>query len=238
MKAMVLAAGRGERLRPITDTLPKPLVRVAGKPLIVYHLEALARAAVRDVVINLSWLPDKLRTALRDGSEYGVRITYIDEGPVALETGGGIFNAIQLLGPGPFLVVNGDTFTDIDFGAVLARADADTRSGALARLVLVPNPTQHPQGDFGLEGEQVVERLTGRLTYSGVGVYRPEFFEGCSGGKFPLLPLLKRAIAAGRLRGQLHEGEWCDVGTPQRLAELDERVGGASHKTRGPSRKG
>ena len=224
MKAMVLAAGRGERLRPITDTLPKPLVRVAGKPLIVYHLEALARAGVRDVVINLSWLADELRTALRDGSEYGVRITYIDEGPVALETGGGIFNAIQLLGPGPFLVVNGDTFTDIDFGALLARADTDTRSGASARLVLVPNPTQHPQGDFGLEGEQVVERQTGRFTYSGVGVYRPEFFEGCVGGKFPMLPLLKRAIAAGRLRGQLHEGEWCDVGTPQRLAELDERV--------------
>jgi MurNAc alpha-1-phosphate uridylyltransferase len=238
MKAMVLAAGRGERLRPITDTLPKPLVRVAGKPLIVYHLEALARAGVRDVVINLSWLADELRTALRDGSEYGVRITYIDEGTVALETGGGIFNAIQFLGPGPFLVVNGDTFTDIDFGALLARADTDTRSGAWARLVLVPNPTQHPRGDFGLEGEQVVERQTGRLTYSGVGVYRPEFFEGCTGGKFPLLPLLKRAIAAGRLRGQLHEGEWCDVGTPQRLAELDERVGGASHATRGPSRKG
>jgi MurNAc alpha-1-phosphate uridylyltransferase len=238
MKAMVLAAGRGERLRPITDTLPKPLVRVAGKPLIVYHLEALARAGVRDVVINLSWLPEKLRAALRDGSEYGVRITYTDEGPVALETGGGIFNAIQLLGPEPFLVVNGDTFTDIDFGALQARADADTRSGALARIVLVPNPTQHPQGDFGLEGEQVVERQTGRFTYSGVGVYRPEFFEGCTAGKFPMLPLLKRAIAAGRLRGQLHEGEWCDVGTPQRLAELDERVGGASHATRGPSRKG
>ena len=227
MKAMVLAAGRGERLRPITDTLPKPLVRVAGKPLIVYHLEALARAAVRDVVINLSWLPDKLRTALRDGSEYGVRITYTDEGPEALETGGGIFNAIQLLGPGPFLVVNGDIFTDIDFGALRACADEDTRSGALARLVLVPNPTQHRHGDFGLEGGQVVERQTGRFTYSGVGVYRPEFLEGCTGGKFPLLPLLKRAIAAGRLRGQLHEGEWCDVGTPQRLAELDERVGGS-----------
>ena len=225
MKAMVLAAGRGERLRPITDTLPKPLVRVAGKPLIVYHLEALARAGVRDVVINLSWLADKIRAALRDGSEYGVRIAYTDEGPVPLETGGGIFNAIQHLGPGPFLVVNGDTFTDIDFGALLARADTDTRSGASARLVLVPNPTQHPRGDFGLEGEQGVERQTGRLTYSGVGVYRPEFFEGCTGGKFPLLPLLKRAIAAGRLRGQLHDGEWCDVGTPQRLAELDERVG-------------
>jgi MurNAc alpha-1-phosphate uridylyltransferase len=239
MKAMVLAAGRGERLRPITDTVPKPLVRVAGKPLIVYHLEALARAGVRDVVINLSWLAGKVRTALRDGSDYGVRITYTDEGPVALETGGGIFNAIQHLGPAPFLVVNGDTFTDIDLGALQAHADADTRSGALARLVLVPNPTQHPQGDFGLEGEQVVERLTGRFTYSGVGVYRPELFAGCTAGKFPLLPLLKRAIAAGRLRGQLHEGEWCDVGTPQRLAELDERVGaGASHATRGPSRKG
>jgi MurNAc alpha-1-phosphate uridylyltransferase len=232
MKAMVLAAGRGERLRPITDTLPKPLVQVAGKPLIVYHLEALARAGVRDVVINLSWLADKIRTALRDGSEFGVRITYTDEGPVALETGGGIFNAIQLLGPGPFLVVNGDTFTDIDFGALQAKAEPDTRAGALARLVLVPNPTQHPAGDFGLEGEQVVERQTGRFTYSGVGVYRPELFEGCAAGKFPLAPLLKRAIAAGRLRGQLHEGEWCDVGTPQRLAELDGRLEGASHATR------
>jgi MurNAc alpha-1-phosphate uridylyltransferase len=227
MKAIVLAAGRGERLRPITDTTPKPLVPIAGKPLIVYHLEALARAGVRDVVINLSWLPDKLRAALGDGNAYGVRITYTDEGPVALETGGGIFNAVQLLGPGPFLVVNGDTFTDIDFGALRAGADADTRAGALARLVLVPNPTQHPRGDFGLEGDLIVERGTGRLTYSGVGVYRPEFFEGCTPGKFPLLPLFKRAIAAGRLRGELHKGEWCDVGTPQRLAELDGRVGAA-----------
>jgi MurNAc alpha-1-phosphate uridylyltransferase len=225
MKAIVLAAGRGERLRPITDTTPKPLVPVAGKPLIVYHLEALARAGIRDVVINLSWLPDKLRTALRDGSDYGVRISYTDEGPVALETGGGIFNAIQLLGPGPFLVVNGDTFTDIDFAALKAGADADTRAGALARLVLVPNPTQHPRGDFGLEGARVVERETERFTYSGVGVYWPEFFEGCTPGKFPLLPLFKRAIAAGGLRGELFKGEWNDVGTPQRLAELDERVG-------------
>src|SRR6202022_560620 len=119
-----------DRVRPIPDPLPKPPVRVAGKPLIVYHLEALARAGIRDVVINLSWLPDKVRAALRDGSEYGGRITYTDEGPVALETGGGIFNAIQFLGPGAFLVVNGDTFTDIDFGALLALADADTRSGA------------------------------------------------------------------------------------------------------------
>jgi N-acetyl-alpha-D-muramate 1-phosphate uridylyltransferase len=224
MKAIVLAAGRGERLRPITDTLPKPLVTVAGKPLIVYHLEALSRAGVRDVVINLSWLPDKLREALGDGSRYGVSITYTDEGPVALETGGGIFNALQHLGPGPFLVVNGDTFTDIDFGALRAKAESDTRSGALARIVLVPNPTQHPRGDFGLQGDDVVERDTERFTYSGVGLYRPELFEGCAPGKFPLAPLLKRAIAAVRLRGELHRGEWCDVGTPQRLSELDMRV--------------
>jgi len=225
MKAIVLAAGRGERLRPITDSIPKPLVPVAGKPLIVYHLEALARAGIRDVVVNLSWLPDKLRAALRDGSDYGVRITYSDEGPVALETGGGIFNAIQHLGPGPFLVVNGDTFTDIDFGALEAGADSDTRAGVLARLVFVPNPTQHPLGDFGLEGDRVVERDSDRFTYSGIGVYWPELFEGSKPGKFPLLPLFKRAIAAGRLRGQLYTGEWNDVGTPQRLAELNERVG-------------
>jgi MurNAc alpha-1-phosphate uridylyltransferase len=227
VKAIVLAAGRGERLRPITDTTPKPLVTVAGKPLIVYHLEGLARAGIRDVVVNLSWLPDKLRSALRDGSDYGVRITYSDEGPVALETGGGIFNAIQHLGPGPFMVVNGDTFTDIDFGALKVGAEAHTRAGALARLVFVPNPTQHPRGDFGLDGDHVVERETDRFTYSGVGVYRPEFFEGSRPGKFPLLPLFKRAIGLRRLFGELHQGEWCDVGTPLRLAELDERVGAA-----------
>ena len=180
--------------------------------------------------INLSWLPDKLRAALGDGSDYGVRITYTDEGPVPLETGGGIFNAIQLLGPGPFLVVNGDTFTDIDF----ARCRRERRPTSVrarwpgscsCRIQL-----NILAGDFGLEGEQVVDRETGRFTYSGVGVYRPEFFEGCCGGKFPMLPLLKRAIAAGRLRGELHQGEWCDVGTPERLAELDERVGGAARR--------
>ena len=224
MKAMVLAAGRGERLRPITDTTPKPLVQVAGKPLIVYHLEALARAGIADVVINLSWLPDRIREWLGDGSRSGVRITYSDEGPVALETGGGIFKALPLLGPGPFLVVNGDIWTDIDFGALKAGADGDTRSGAQARLVLVPNPPQHPRGDFGLAGDAVMETGTERFTYSGVGVYRPDFFAGCQPGKFPLLPLLKRAIAAGQLRGQLHKGEWCDVGTPQRLHELDRRL--------------
>jgi MurNAc alpha-1-phosphate uridylyltransferase len=224
MKAIVLAAGRGERLRPITDTIPKPLVLVGGKPLIVYHLEALARAGVRDVVINLSWLGDKLRAALGDGRLYGVSITYTDEGPVALETGGGIFNAIQLLGPGPFLVVNGDAFTNIDFAILAKKAVADSRKKALARIVLVPNPTQHLNGDFGLDGDRVVERETDRFTYSGVGVYRPELFAGCTPGRFPLAPLLKQAIAAGKLLGELHSGEWCDVGTPERLSQLDERV--------------
>ncbi|HEY4211515.1 MAG TPA: nucleotidyltransferase family protein [Steroidobacteraceae bacterium] len=222
MKAIVLAAGRGERLRPITDTLPKPLVPIAGKPLIGYHLHALARVGVRDVVINLSWLGSVIRETLGDGRDYGVRISYSDEGPVALETGGGIFKALPLLGPDPFLVVNGDVWTDVDLASLKLRDDAD------AQLVFVPNPAHHVRGDFALEGDLVVERDTGRLTYSGIGVYRPEFFAGCSPGKFPLAPLLRRAIAAGRLRGLLHPGDWCDVGSPARLAELDQRVRAAA----------
>lgn len=217
-KAMLLAAGRGERLRPITDTLPKPLAEVAGKPLIVYHLEALARAGVRDVVINLSWLGEKIRAHLGDGSRHGVRIAYSDEGSVALETGGGIHRALPLLGPDPFLVVNSDVWTDMDFSRV-----ATLEEGSDARLILAPNPPQHPRGDFGLEGDFVVERDTGRFTYTGIGIYRPRLFEGCAPGKFPLLPLLQRAIAARRLRGEVYEGEWLDIGSPDRLARLDAR---------------
>jgi N-acetyl-alpha-D-muramate 1-phosphate uridylyltransferase len=215
---MVLAAGRGERMRPITDTVPKPLVPVAGRPLIGYHLERLARAGFKDVVINLSWLGDRISAALGDGWAYGLSITYSEEGPEPLETGGGVFKALPLLGPGPFLVVNGDTWSDIEYGH-LALED-----GANGRLVLVPNPAHNTRGDFGIDGDFVVERDVDRFTYSGVGVYRPEFFAGCSPGKFPMLPLLKRAIAARLLRGELHRGEWCDVGTPQRLATLDAEV--------------
>jgi MurNAc alpha-1-phosphate uridylyltransferase len=218
MKAMVLAAGRGERMRPITDKLPKPLVPVAGKPLIVYHLERLAAAGVRDVVVNLSWLGDQIRAALGDGREYRLSISYSQEPAEPLETGGGIFKALPLLGPGPFLVVNGDTWSDIDYSC-LALED-----GANGRIVLVPNPTHNLRGDFGVEGDVVVDRETDRFTYSGVGVYRPEFFDGCSPGRFPMLPLLKRAIAARVLRGEVHLGEWCDVGTPERLATLDADV--------------
>ena len=224
MKAMVLAAGRGERMRPLTDMMPKPLVPVAGKPLIAYHLERLAAAGVRDVVVNLSWLGHCIREALRDGSDYRLSISYSPEGPVPLETGGGIFKALPLLRPGPFLVINGDTWSDIDYSR-LALED-----GANGRIVLVPNPTYHLRGDFGVEGDVVVDRETDRFTYSGVGVYRPEFFDGCSPGRFPMLPLLKRAIAARLLRGEVHRGEWCDVGTPERLATLDADIRARSAK--------
>lgn len=219
MKAMVLAAGRGERMRPVTDATPKPLVRVGGRALIAWHLMALARAGVREVVVNLSWLGAQLREALGDGQAFGVHLRYSEEGPVPLETGGGIVQALPLLGS-PFLVVNGDIWTDIDFGALQLCADAD------AHLVLIPNPAHHPRGDFGLEDGRIVQRDSGRFTYSGVGLYRAEFFAGCQPGRFPLLPLLNRAIAARRVSGHLHTGQWCDVGTPQRLAELDARLRG------------
>jgi MurNAc alpha-1-phosphate uridylyltransferase len=222
MKALVLAAGRGERMRPLTDIVPKPLLPVAGRPLIAYHLEALARAGMRDVVINLAWLGERLRASLGDGERYGVRIRYSDEGAEALETGGGIFNALPLLGPGAFVVVNGDTWTDFDFRQLTLDPDVD--GSAVARIVLVGNPAHHPQGDFGLEGDVVVARATDRLTYSGIGIFRPEFFAGQAPGKFPLLPLLQRAIAAGRLRGELYRGEWWDVGSPERLHALDMRL--------------
>ncbi len=220
MKAMVLAAGRGERMRPLTDTVPKPLLRIGGRPLISWHLEALARAGFREVVINLSWLGEQLRAALGDGSRFGVSIRYSDEGPVALETGGGILRALPLLGPAPFLVVSGDVWTDIDFARV------QLEPGALAHLVLVKNPPHHPRGDFGLDCGYVVSRDSERLTYANVGIYTADFFAGCTDGRFPLIQPLNRAIAQGSVRGELHRGQWCDVGTPQRLAELDLQLRG------------
>lgn len=218
MKAMVLAAGRGERMRPLTDTVPKPLVSVAGRPLIVWHLQALARAGFREVVVNLSWLGVQVRAALGDGSAFGLNIRYSEEGPVALETGGGILRALPLLGPEPFLVVSGDVWTDIDFARVRLEPDA------LAHLVLIANPPHHPRGDFGLEAGWVVDRDGERLTYANVGIYRPEFFAGCTEARFPLIQPLKRAIAARRVRGEVHRGAWCDVGTPERLASLEAQL--------------
>jgi MurNAc alpha-1-phosphate uridylyltransferase len=215
---MLLAAGRGVRMRPITDSVAKPLVRVGGRALIAWHLAALARAGIQDVVINLSWLGEQLRAALGDGHEFGLRIRWSEEGPVPLETGGGIFRALPELGEAPFLVVNADIWTDIEFGRLTLAPDA------LAHLVLVPNPPHHPRGDFGLEAGHIVEGEHARLTYSGVGVYRPEFFAGCTAGRFPLLPLLKRAIDARKLTGEEHRGQWCDVGTPERLARLESQL--------------
>ncbi len=220
MKAMLLAAGRGERMRPLTDTLPKPLLSVGGAPLIAWHLAALARAGIREVVINLSWLGEKVRAALGDGASYGLSILYSDEGPVALETGGGILRALPLLGPAPFLVVSADVWTDIDFARLRLEPDA------LAQLVLIPNPPHHPRGDFGLDAGWVVNRDSERLTYGNVGIYRPEFFAGFAEGRFPLIQPLNRGIAARQVRGELHRGQWCDVGTPARLAELNHRLSG------------
>jgi N-acetyl-alpha-D-muramate 1-phosphate uridylyltransferase len=219
MKAMVLAAGRGERMRPLTDHTPKPLLVAGGKPLIAWHLDALARAGIRDVIVNLSWLGAQIRAALGDGRQFGVHIQYSEEGSPPLETGGGIFHALPLLGPAPFLVVNGDTFTDIDPSSLRLSAAAD------ARLVMVTNPPEHPQGDFVLEGERLVAGDGPTLTYSGIGIFSPALFAGCTAGQFPLLPLLRRAMAAGRLQGQHHGGRWLDIGSPERLAALRVQLG-------------
>jgi N-acetyl-alpha-D-muramate 1-phosphate uridylyltransferase len=216
MKAMLLAAGRGERMRPLTDACPKPLLNVAGKPLIAWHLERLAQAGIRDVVINLSWLGEMIADAMGDGSAHGLAIHYSREPWPALETGGGIVQALPLLGEGPFLLVNGDVFTDIDFASLRIAPDD------LAQLVLVPNPSHHTQGDFALASGGRVAREGGeRLTYAGVALFRPELFAGAVPGRFPLLPWLLRALDAGRLGGQRHDGMWLDVGTPERLAQLD-----------------
>jgi len=247
MKAMILAAGRGERMRPLTDDVPKPLLSVGGRPLIEWHLLALARAGLREIVINHAWLGAQIVAALGDGARFGVSIRYSDEGDTALETGGGIFKALPWLGPGPFVVVNADVWTDFDHARRPVLDD-----GALAALVLVPNPPQHPQGDFALvpraatgaalplPGATTARAATlladvvadptaaPRYTFSGIGVYRPEFFAGCMPGKFPLLPLFRAASAAGRLRGSLYRGQWSDIGTPQRLRELDERLAGGA----------
>lgn len=219
---MILAAGRGERMRPLTDHTPKPLLSVAGKPLIVHHLEALQAAGFREIVVNTGHLGEQLPAALGDGHRWGVRIAYSPEPPDALETGGGVFQALPLLGSEPFLVVNGDVWTNYPF----ARLSTGLAGPALAHLVLVDNPPHHAQGDFSLEdgGGSVGESGTERLTFSGVSVLRPELFAGCRPGRFPLGPLLRRAIAINQVSGEHFTGAWRDIGTPQRLAELDREL--------------
>jgi MurNAc alpha-1-phosphate uridylyltransferase len=228
MKALILAAGLGERMRPLTLAKPKPLLEVAGKPLIVWHLERLAAAGVREVVINTSWLADQFVDTLGDGSRWGVQLHYAYEGPVPLETGGALLNALPWLGDDPFLAVNGDIWTDYDFRLLPQSIDG------LAHLVLVDNPLQHPDGDFALIGDRVESDSERRLTFSGIGIYRPALLDhwraiiGPAAGvdaappRFKLVPLLRDAMQEGAVSGEHFHGRWTDVGTPQRLAELDQ----------------
>ncbi len=213
MKAMILAAGRGERMRPLTDTLPKPLLRLGDRALIEHLIEALARAGFIDLVINYSHLGHTIEAALGNGTKYGVRIRYSPEPPGALETGGGIRQALPLLGDA-FLVVNGDLWTDYPFER-LARPPK-----GLAHLVLVDNPPHHPQGDFALDGERVRDQGEPRLTFAGIGVYRAALFADCSARRFPLAPVLRRAMAMDQVSGEHYRGRWHDIGTPPRLQEL------------------
>jgi MurNAc alpha-1-phosphate uridylyltransferase len=212
---MILAAGRGERLRPLTDTTPKPLLRVRGQPLIERHVAALARAGIPRIVINLAWLGEQIRDYLGDGARHAVDIVYSEERPQALETAGGIFRALPHLGPGPFAVVNGDIYTDFPFETLKIGPDRE------AHLVLVQNPPQHLEGDFGLERGLALAAAASRYTFSGIAVYRTAFFAGCRDGAFPLKPLLLKSMAAGRCSGELYRGVWEDVGTPQRLQALN-----------------
>ena len=219
MTAMILAAGRGERMRPLTDAKPKPLLEAGGKPLIVWHIERLSRAGVREVVINLSHLGQAIENALGDGARWGVGIRYSREAE-ALETAGGIAKALPLLGSEPFLVVNGDLYTDFEF-ATLKRP----RAGALAHLVLIDNPEHHPKGDFVLSGESVAQEGAPRLTFSGIGVYDPALFSHIEpGAKCQLATVLRPQIAEGRVSGEHYRGRWHDVGTPERLALLDRSL--------------
>jgi len=216
---MILAAGRGERMRPLTDRIPKPLLSVAGRPLIEYHIEALAQAGFKELVINHAHLGEQIEATLGDGHRWGIAILYSPEPSGALETGGGIFNALPLLGNVPFAVINGDIWTDYD----LARLKSPRES--LAHLILVDNPIHNQEGDFLLSSEGLCGEGVGRrLTFSGIGVYHPGFFAGCKPGAFPLAPMLKAAMAQGKVSGEYYSGKWVDVGTPRRLEKLNRML--------------
>lgn len=236
MRAMILAAGRGERMRPLTDVTPKPLLPVGGKALIDWHLDNLARAGVREVVINHAWLGAQIAAHVGDGARYGLRVAYSPEGE-ALETLGGIVKALPLLGAAPFLVVNADIWTDCEFAPLVQQG---LRADRAAHLVLVDNPPQHPRGDFAIvDGDLDNGARSGegcepgaavvRLTFSGIALYRPEFFAGCLPGnaapaKAPLAPLLRAAADARRISASHYRGRWFDIGTPERLAQLDTQL--------------
>ena len=214
MRAMILAAGKGERMRPLTLNTPKPLIPVAGVPLIEYHLRALQRAGIHEVVINHAWLGEKIEAHLGDGARFGLHISYSKESQ-PLETGGGIYKALAVLGDEPFIVVNGDVFTDYDFSKLVQPIQG------LAHLVLINNPEHHLEGDFSLAEGRVLSPQAETLTYSGIAVLSPELFAECQAGAFKLAPLLRQAIAQGRVSGEHFNGGWIDVGTQERLAAAE-----------------
>ncbi len=218
MRAIILAAGRGERMRPLTDTVPKPLLEIDGKPLIQYHIERLVRAGTKDIVINHGRLGHLIEERLGEGNLFNVHIHYSAEGDAPLETGGGIFRALNNLGPDPFIVVNADIWTDYPYEQL------PVYPAGLVHLVMVPNPPQHPEGDFGLREGWLTNRTGPRYTYSGIGVYRPELFRGQQDGKFPLAPLLRQAIEQRAVSGEVYRGDWADIGTPERLQEIRNRA--------------
>ncbi|MGB5727327.1 MAG: nucleotidyltransferase family protein [Thiogranum sp.] len=218
MRAMILAAGRGERMRPLTDQTPKPLLEVGGKPLIQYHIEALRDAGFRELVVNHAHLGNQIVERLGDGAQFGVHITYSAEPEGALETGGGIKQALPLLGEQPFLVINGDIWTDYPYQQLYREPEG------LAHLVLIDNPPHHVQGDFQLNGRRVTTDGENKRTFSGIGLYRPDLFADSPGGAFPLAPLLRRAMQTGQVSGEYYQGRWLDIGTPQRLAELNREL--------------
>ena len=214
-------------MRPLTDRTPKPLLPVAGKPMIEYHIEALAAAGVRELVINLAWLGQQIKAALGGGERFGVRIEYSDEGDVALETGGGVFRALPLLagasGREPFIVVSGDVFTAYPLSELLNASASRLATADVAHFVLVPNPDFHTRGDFGLANGRLVDAGE-RHTYANIGVFRPEFFAGSQPGRFPLAPLMFDWIRKGRVSGELYRGSWHNVGTPAQLAQIDQEA--------------
>jgi MurNAc alpha-1-phosphate uridylyltransferase len=218
MKAMILAAGRGERMRPLTDHLPKPLLGAGGKRLIEHHLLNLKHAGIHEIVVNLAWLGQQIRDYLGDGKKYGVQIRYSDEGENALETAGGIIHALPLLGKDPFLIVNGDIWTDYPFNKLSIGKDA------LARLVMIDNPPHHPQGDFALQNDHLQLKGNPMLTYSGIGLFRPELFKPYAPGKRGLREVLDTAIMQNKIEGEHYRGRWSDIGTPERLEELQREL--------------
>ena len=221
MRALILAAGRGERMRPLTNELPKPLLPAGGQPLIDYHIRALARAGIRELVVNLSWYGEKLRSYLGDGRRYEVTFAFSEEGPEPLETGGGIYHALPLLGPGVFWVVNGDIACDYEFSR------RTLPNGTLAHLVLVPNPAHNARGDFSLVAGRIAPgRPTSgdSRTFAGISLLDPLLFAGARPGRFPLAPLLRAAAVHGAVTGEEYAGRWTDVGTPERLQALDAEL--------------